>query len=66
MNWISMSDFIDKYYEYYMVKIYYYYFFFNYSHRDLDLKKPIYQKTACYGHFGRNEFSWEVPKKLVF
>uniref|UniRef100_A0A8C3K5X4 S-adenosylmethionine synthase n=1 Tax=Calidris pygmaea TaxID=425635 RepID=A0A8C3K5X4_9CHAR len=27
--------------------------------RDLDLKKPIYQKTACYGHFGRNEFSWE-------
>ncbi|NXL41336.1 METK1 synthase, partial [Podilymbus podiceps] len=34
--------------------------------RDLDLKKPIYQKTACYGHFGRNEFSWEVPKKLIF
>ncbi|NXO67102.1 METK1 synthase, partial [Phainopepla nitens] len=34
--------------------------------RDLDLKKPIYQKTACYGHFGRQEFSWEVPKKLVF
>ncbi|KAH0507539.1 S-adenosylmethionine synthase isoform type-1 [Microtus ochrogaster] len=34
--------------------------------RDLDLKKPIYQKTACYGHFGRKEFPWEVPKKLVF
>ncbi|NXW70004.1 METK1 synthase, partial [Hirundo rustica] len=34
--------------------------------RDLDLKKPIYQKTACYGHFGRQEFSWEVPKKLLF
>uniref|UniRef100_A0ACB8F7Z6 S-adenosylmethionine synthase isoform type-1 n=1 Tax=Sphaerodactylus townsendi TaxID=933632 RepID=A0ACB8F7Z6_9SAUR len=34
--------------------------------RVLDLKKPIYQKTACYGHFGRKEFSWEVPKKLVF
>ncbi|OWK08021.1 MAT1A [Cervus elaphus hippelaphus] len=34
--------------------------------RDLDLKKPIYQKTACYGHFGRNEFPWEVPKNLVF
>ncbi|OBS70060.1 hypothetical protein A6R68_01399, partial [Neotoma lepida] len=34
--------------------------------RDLDLKRPIYQKTACYGHFGRNEFPWEVPKKLVF
>jgi len=25
----------------------------------LDLKKPIYQKTAAYGHFGRKEFSWE-------
>lgn len=27
----------------------------------LDLKKPIYQKTAAYGHFGRNleGFSWE-------
>lgn len=34
--------------------------------RDLDLKKPIYQKTACYGHFGRDEFPWEVPKKLMF
>lgn len=34
--------------------------------RDLDLKKPIYQETAAYGHFGRNLFSWEVPKKLKF
>ncbi|XP_040176645.1 S-adenosylmethionine synthase [Rana temporaria] len=34
--------------------------------RDLDLKKPIYQKTACYGHFGREDFPWEVPKELVF
>ena len=25
----------------------------------LDLKKPIYRKTATYGHFGREEFSWE-------
>ena len=27
----------------------------------LELLKPIYKKTACYGHFGRNEpgFSWE-------
>ncbi len=25
----------------------------------LDLLTPIYQKTAAYGHFGRNEFSWE-------
>lgn len=27
----------------------------------LDLKRPIYQKTSCYGHFGRElpEFNWE-------
>ena len=25
----------------------------------LDLRKPIYRKTAAGGHFGRNEFSWE-------
>lgn len=25
----------------------------------LDLKKPIFKKTAGYGHFGRPEFSWE-------
>lgn len=24
-----------------------------------DLKRPIYQKTAAYGHFGRSEFPWE-------
>ena len=24
-----------------------------------DLKRPIYQKTAAYGHFGRDEFPWE-------
>ncbi|XP_041804107.1 S-adenosylmethionine synthase [Chelmon rostratus] len=34
--------------------------------RELNLKRPIYQKTASYGHFGRPEFSWEKPKKLVF
>ncbi|XP_073542085.1 S-adenosylmethionine synthase [Phyllobates terribilis] len=34
--------------------------------RDLDLKKPLYQNTACYGHFGRDGFSWEVPKELIF
>ena len=36
--------------------------------KDLDLKKPIFQKTAAYGHFGRNEktFTWEKPKKLKF
>jgi S-adenosylmethionine synthetase len=25
----------------------------------LDLKRPIYERTAAYGHFGRDEFSWE-------
>lgn len=25
----------------------------------LDLKKPIYSKTAVYGHFGRDDVSWE-------
>ena len=33
----------------------------------LDLKKPRYFKTSCYGHFGRNDrdFTWESPKKLI-
>jgi len=34
--------------------------------KDLNLKRPIYQATAAYGHFGRPEFTWEQPKKLVF
>lgn len=32
--------------------------------RDLDLKKPIYQKTSAYGHFGRSEFTWEQPREI--
>jgi S-adenosylmethionine synthetase len=34
----------------------------------LDLKKPRYFKTACYGHFGRvdKDFTWETPKVLKF
>jgi S-adenosylmethionine synthetase len=33
----------------------------------LDLLRPIYQKTASYGHFGRNEpeFSWEHTDKAA-
>jgi S-adenosylmethionine synthetase len=34
----------------------------------LDLLRPIYRKTAAYGHFGRDEdsFSWEkTDKKLT-
>ncbi|XP_077995253.1 S-adenosylmethionine synthase-like [Glandiceps talaboti] len=34
--------------------------------RDLNLKRPIYQNTSVYGHFGRPEFTWEQPKELVF
>lgn len=30
--------------------------------KELDLLKPIYQSTACYGHFGREEFPWERIK----
>lgn len=28
-----------------------------------DLCKPIYQQTAAYGHFGRNEFPWEAVNR---
>lgn len=31
--------------------------------RTLDLKRPIYAKTAAYGHFGRSEFPWEKTDK---
>ncbi|PAA62868.1 hypothetical protein BOX15_Mlig014959g2 [Macrostomum lignano] len=34
--------------------------------KDLELRKPIYQKTSCYGHFGNPEFSWEMAKELQF
>ena len=29
--------------------------------RDLDLLRPVYRQTACYGHFGREDdpFTWE-------
>ena len=33
----------------------------------LDLQRPIYEKTAAYGHFGRSEpeFSWEATDKAA-
>jgi S-adenosylmethionine synthetase len=33
----------------------------------LDLKRPIYQKTAAYGHFGREDadFTWEKLDKVA-
>jgi len=35
--------------------------------KSLDLLRPIYRKTACYGHFGRTEpeFSWESVDKAA-
>lgn len=34
--------------------------------KELDLKRPIYRKTASFGHFGRNDsdFTWEKPKEI--
>lgn len=34
--------------------------------RQLNLLRPIYRKTACFGHFGRNEpeFTWEKTDKV--
>ena len=32
--------------------------------KTLDLRKPIYLKTASYGHFGRSEFPWEKTDKV--
>ena len=29
----------------------------------LDLRKPVYLKTASYGHFGRSGFTWEKTDK---
>jgi S-adenosylmethionine synthetase len=33
----------------------------------LNLRRPIYRKTAAYGHFGRNEpeFTWELTDKAA-
>ena len=33
--------------------------------RDLDLRRPIYRRTAAYGHFGRSdkEFTWEATPR---
>lgn len=33
----------------------------HYITKRLDLKRPVYKKTSCYGHFGRElpEFTWE-------
>lgn len=33
--------------------------------RTLNLRRPIYQPTASYGHFGRAEFPWEQTDKVA-
>jgi S-adenosylmethionine synthetase len=33
--------------------------------RDLDLKRPIYERTAYHGHFGRAEFPWERTERAA-
>jgi S-adenosylmethionine synthetase len=32
--------------------------------KSLDLRRPLYRKTASYGHFGRDEFPWEKTDKV--
>ena len=32
--------------------------------RDLDLRRPIYRRTAAYGHFGRDGFPWEETNRV--
>lgn len=32
--------------------------------KELDLLKPVYAATACYGHFGNSDYSWEKTKQL--
>lgn len=32
--------------------------------KTLDLLRPIYQETSCYGHFGRDSFTWEKTDKV--
>lgn len=32
--------------------------------KELDLLRPVYSKTAAYGHFGRPDFTWEQTNKI--
>ncbi len=31
---------------------------------DLDLRRPVYRPTAAYGHFGRDQFTWERTDRV--
>ena len=52
----KLSEIIDKHFDFRPAAII----------RDLDLKRPIYRKTAAYGHFGRTDvdFPWERLDKV--
>jgi len=45
----SLGEYVKKHYDFRPLAII----------ERLDLRRPIYQKTASYGHFGRDEFPWE-------
>lgn len=32
--------------------------------KTFDLRRPIFRQTACFGHFGREEFPWEKTDKI--
>lgn len=50
----KIYDFVNKYFDFSPKNII----------EELDLLKPIYMNTACFGHFGRSEFTWERIKDL--
>ena len=52
----KLSEIIDKHFDFRPAAII----------RDLDLKRPIYRKTAAYGHFGRTDVDlpWERLDKV--
>ena len=31
---------------------------------ELDLRRPVYRPTAAYGHFGRDQFTWERTDRV--
>jgi len=49
----SLSEYVKKHYDFKPLAII----------KKLSLRNPIYQKTASYGHFGKNGFPWEEVEK---
>ena len=50
----EIYDFVEKNFDFSVANII----------NELGLLEPIYAKTACYGHFGREEFPWEKIKNF--